>query len=79
MRLYLKREFSRLKDNVCNKKSSSVVLLISTLKRTNMKTEIHTLEKSDLNSKRNHVLALYIVTITCIVATYSLVAAVQYL
>ena len=44
-----------------------------------MKTEIHTLEKSDLNSKRNHVLALYIVTITCIVATYSLVAAVQYL
>lgn len=44
-----------------------------------MKTQVSTLEKSDLNSKRNHALALYIASITFFVTAYSVVTAVQYL
>lgn len=42
-----------------------------------MKMQIHTLEKYDLNSKRNHTLAFYIASIIVIVAAYSVVTAAQ--
>ncbi len=44
-----------------------------------MKTQVHTLKKSDLNHKHNHALALYIASITFIVVAYTVVTAVQYL
>ena len=79
MRLFLKSEFRPLKKSVCNKKHYLLVLLVSSLKRTIMKTQVNTLDKSDLNTKRNHVLALYIVTITFFVTAYTAITAVQYL
>ncbi len=44
-----------------------------------MKTQVNTLDKSNLNTKRNHVLALYIVSITFFVTAYTAITAVQYL